>query len=414
MNKLELNKNMEKIIPVNIGQSLSGKYKVVIVNKNDEVVWEQKNWEKNLILNQGMEYVYSTTYTNLMGYAANGTGQRVNSIISGESSASVSSTTLTLIPVGSGLLSLTSSVGGYSSAVAVGDMIKFEDASEVRILEMTNQSASITPTSTITGQPFTIYKTSQIGLQNEIHRSATYFPGDDFCGNTITGNQVKNRRTWDFQYETSSVNYTEIGVGWGNSGNSTIFSRVLLPVSVSIDNGQKMRLMYEMSISAYPSASSPGVPFTASISGWPVSPATDTGGYYNISYFGVSKIGTSGYSYSGELDPYYPNILFISNCSASNSNFSNSFDRTGTSYTWVRSTKSPYVPLSFTLYKTGTFTTSQFNRNDARTIGIGLLDYYGDYYAGDVFCCVFNQNQTKSNIQTLTLSFVWTWGRTLA
>ena len=122
---------------------------------------------------------------------------------------------------------------------------------------------SVLSSPTISSQSFTIWETSQIGLQAEIHRvgPSNFFSGVGYCGTTIVGTTSQNRRTWDFNYETSSVSFTEVGVGWAASGNNTIFSRVLLPSPVTINNAQKMRLIYELDITVSPAISyPPGTP----------------------------------------------------------------------------------------------------------------------------------------------------------
>ena len=86
-NELELvepSKNMT--IPAGVGQGLSGKYKVFVVDKDNNIVWEQKDWHKNLILNQGMDALYGVVYAGVMYYAACGNGTIVNAITSQGSS----------------------------------------------------------------------------------------------------------------------------------------------------------------------------------------------------------------------------------------------------------------------------------------------------------------------------------------
>ena len=85
-------------------------------------------------------------------------------------------------------------------------------------------------------------------------------------------NVTQNRRSWDFNYETSSISVTEVGVGYTYDWpftptlvNSYVFSRVLLPAPVLIASGQKLRVIYELDIAVTPNTGSPGVPFTASI-----------------------------------------------------------------------------------------------------------------------------------------------------
>ena len=122
-----------------VGTALAGKYKVAVLDQNDNVVWEQKDWAKNLILNQGMEALApgslptkGVVFGNVFAVACMGDGARYNSIqvgyVATEGSASCAGSTVTFFPGSSGLTNLTASAGnGYASALEVGDMIKFND-----------------------------------------------------------------------------------------------------------------------------------------------------------------------------------------------------------------------------------------------------------------------------------------------
>ena len=418
MNQVELKNTIN---PTTVGQSLSGRYKIFIIDKDNNIVWEQPDWQKNLILNQGMDAVALYSYADCMNYAAAGNGTNANSVSSGVSSGSVAGSILTLYPSGSGLQNLTDPAGGWSSAVQVGDVIQFNDISQSQVMvsaSVSSQTAVVSPVTsfvTTTTQSFTIWKTSQVGLQGELHRTANFFGGTGYCGTTSVGNVVKNRRTWDFNYETSSVSFTEVGVGWAASGNNTIFSRVLLPTSASIGAGQKMRLIYEMDISIYPNVVSPGVPFTSSIPGWGT-----VYGYQNVGNYLISNIdgggGTTGApvldpaSYSGYVS------IFATDSTTANGNSGVGVDRTGTTNRdSVPTTLSPYIPSSYTIYKNVTFAVNQLTLGNIQTIGLGWTGYNYPYAANsNAFCCVFTAPQVKSNTQTLTLSFIFTWGRVLS
>jgi hypothetical protein len=401
-------------IESHIGQKLAGKYKLAVIDSNNETVWEQPNWQKNLILNQGMDALYNNMYTDVMFYATMGNGTRVNSQYSDNSSGSVTSTTFTLTP-GTGLQNFTQSVGGYNTILEVGDMVKFDDASEVRVLAVSPLSASVTPSSTISLQPFTIFKTSQVGLQNALHyvSNGNYFIGSGYCGSTTVGNVQQTRRTWDFNYETSSVIVTEVGVGWGASP-SNIFSRVVLPYTVSLASAQKLRLIYELDITMLPSGSSPGFPFTGSITGWGTGSLVY--GYYNMAAYYISGVDTNGNALSPAqcpIDPAGTAYVFVSPSSTPNADSGTPIARAVTGWDGAATTTSGYTPFSYTLYKTATFSTSQIVRNDLMSFGI-YQSYNGGTANNNAFSCVMTENQTKTNVQTLTLTFVWNWGRTLA
>ena len=104
---------------------LEGAFKVAVVDaKTDEIVWSQTDWHKNLILNAGMNKIVSTTYAGMFGAGIVGTGTRTNSAPGNNAVVSQTGTTLTLTTDPT-FLAFTQSLGGYSQALEVGDVIVF-------------------------------------------------------------------------------------------------------------------------------------------------------------------------------------------------------------------------------------------------------------------------------------------------
>ena len=446
MNNKELVENpKETMVSTAIGQSLSGKFKTAIINSDGTTAWEQEDWQNNLILNQGMEAVISYTFANCMNLSCGGTGNRANSFYTNVSSASLSSTTVTLTPSGNpltGIQDFTGSVASYTQIAQIGDMVRFDDGTEQRITAVNPLTLTVTPGGSAPLQPLTIWKTSQVGLQslyryacagspgNGTAAGSFWFSGTGYCG-TQTGcglapNVIGLRRTWDFAYETASVIYQEAGVGWTGNGNvynpsfanTQVFSRVLLNPTLSLVAGQKMRLIYELDVSILPYTSSTGgFAMTASITNWPVAPATDLGGFYNAQGYYINGIDTNGNTNGyNPLEAAGTALCFISDASAPCSPSGTQANRAGSrpnTYVGVN-TVDAYVPMSFTIYKNFLFPTSTtFNPASLRTMGIGAQTG-GDPAQANAFIVVFNQNQTKTNTQTLGLSWVWNWGRVLS
>src|SRR5215472_7590495 len=70
---------------------MQGLYKVAVVDSaTGKVVWEMPKFEKNLILNGGMDLVNSTRWADLLLAGICGTGTRPNSYASGATTASQS------------------------------------------------------------------------------------------------------------------------------------------------------------------------------------------------------------------------------------------------------------------------------------------------------------------------------------
>lgn len=425
-----------------IKQTIEGYYRVAVVDgQTNQVVWEQPELEKNLILNQGLDQVYTNYYADLMRFAVAGTGTRLNYLDPAGSMLSQTGTTITLIPTGSGggLNHLTESYGQYSSALTVGDVIKYTTGSggvtEVTVTGVSDLTASVNTSLSISpSQSFTIWKTSQTGLQAEARRAGGFASAGDLitgtswlvgsanCGTTDTSTGRTYYRTYDFQTQSLSATYAEIGVAWsGTTGSATVLSRVVLPSTVFVDVGQRLRVFYQMSVAVAPtsSVSRPNV----TISGWPVSPATNTHGSESVQVLVMSTIssanGESGTTATA-LEPASSGAecaFWISMVSSSLQPFGTAIARTGTSPTaaYANSTKNAYTNGSYTCDKSATITATAWDGTNIASMGFGDNGTStGASATAQAFCFLFEQTQSKTNTQTLSLGYRWTWGRTLS
>ena len=263
-------------------QELRGFYKASVVKSDtNEIVWEQPEWKNNLILNQGMDQIYTSALVDLMTYAVAGLGSRPNSVDGGSSEITQSGANVYL-NVRTGLADFTSATSTYAAAVQVGDMLKYANNSESRVTTVTDAyNLVVTPSYTFTvGQTFDVWKTSQVGIELEASRSTSYLGGSGYCGSTTVGNVVTHRRTYDFPIETSAASYNEAGVAWAAAVSPTnVFSRFLLSPAVEVGIGFKLRIAYDLQSTWLPSTPQYK---TASVGGWPVSPSTNQIGTESI------------------------------------------------------------------------------------------------------------------------------------
>lgn len=424
-----------------IKQTLQGYYRVSVVDgQTNKVIWEQPELQKNLILNQGLDQVYSTYYPELMRFAAAGTGDRSNFLDPAGSTLSQTGTTITLIPTGSGtgLNHLTESYGQYTNAVSVGDVIKYNVGSgsitEVTVTGVSDLTASVNTSLTISpSQSFTIWKTSQTNLQNGVRRAGGVSGADQISGTSYllgstttfysdTGNGRTYFRTYDFQTQSIAETYREIGVAWtGVVGAATIFSRVVLPSSVFVDVGQRLRVFYQLNVTVSPtsSVSRPNV----SISGWPVAPSTNTNGSESIQNLVMSTINVingDSATTATALEPVSSGQecqFWISNVSTALQPFGSAANRTGAApaAATANSTKNAYINGTYTCDKSATIAAAAWDGTNIRSMGFGdggTNTSYGT--SAQAFCFLFEQSQSKANTQTLSLGYRWTWGRTLS
>jgi hypothetical protein len=228
-------------------------------------------------------------------------------------------------------------------------------------------------------------------------------------------------RTYDFSVEVSPTIYNEAAVSWAatiGSGNS-VLNRIVFPLPVTVNASQKLRLYYQLNVMLAPTASAPRPNVT--VTGWPVGPSTNTNGSESIQYlspsYGISSINADGTIYANgnrsALEPSDNNSgIFISTNSASLATYGTGIGR-ATGETWAVNilTNGPYITGSYTLAKTATFSAVSFNASNLRSMGLGAT---GGAASQNYYAFVFDQPQTKTNTQTLTLSFVYSWGRVLA
>lgn len=421
-----------------INGAMVGSYKAMVVDSATGEVVADYGWNKNLILNWGMDLIALNSYGYVTNYCIAGTGSRMNFITGGLSVITQSGNMVTLWPMGAGLQNFSSSVTSsanilyYSHSLQVGDVIVYNNLSKSNVTGVDNAGGLTASVDTSYGvgadnsQSFTIWKTSQTGLQAEKKRTTTYLTGVGNCGSTdSTGSNGKPnvrtyRRTYDFTSESSNVLYTELGTSPVLTANTQTFSRVLLPVPIAISSSFQLRVIYDLQVTF-----TPEIPryITASVSGWPNGTATNTYATESIQKFMVSTINTSGTAVGDGitspkdgtiLDP--SNIVFLTFFTSANSsslaNFGSAIDRTSPSgsYTGLTVQMIPYVTGSYVVYKTSTFGLNTSN-GKIQSFGFGFsspLDVNGQD-----FTVLMNQSQSKVNTQTLSVVYKWAWDRIL-
>lgn len=422
-----------------IGLTLEGFYKVAVVDSiTGKEVWRQPKWEKNLILNQGMDAIASRTPVECFEYGVAGTGVRFNSIQGGQSSGSAINGMFSLLPIGSGIQDFNSTTyGGWVGGVlAPGDIFKMEDGTEVMVSGVGDVSASINTTDTVASQSFVIWKTSQTGLQSEISRSGNgsdglvsgtgYYFGEGMCSTTTSSyHRFHHLRTFDFRTETFTRTYTEVGVAWDRDDSPvpSTFSRMLLLAPLTVSGSQRLRLIYQLNVCYTPESAS--VVVNPPIEGWPVTPATNTTisqsiQGFNWQSFVQSNSGQTAYASYSPLDPSTSGwgcAFFGSTHSASLVTLGTTpINRQVQAYV-TSSVKDPYVPGSYRLTKSATWPKWVMNHTTLRTFGIGNdVDFVDTAYSttGQHFLIRFEQSQSKFDNETLTMRYLWTWNRVLA
>jgi hypothetical protein len=436
-------------------QKMQGKYNVKVVDSKTKEVVKDYGWQPNLILNQGMDSMSLFALAEVTVYGLCGSGSRPNKITSSTSTITQSGNIITLWPEAGGLQNFTSSITAsspyevyYSSSLEAGDWIVYANASRSAVVEVdvAGLSASVSNAYTIesgSNQTFTIWKTSQTGLQKEGKKSSTYLTGVGNCGRTNSSgsggfaNIRTFRRTYDFATESSSSNYTEVGVSMVSTARSGTFSRTLLPVPVTVAVGFQLRLIYDLEVEFGPTALQL---FTASITGWTdtacsgsnqnlyTSDILTTGGATEL-FLALSEPGpdspTGLSSRRSPVDtlsaPVHRSIFFSSVTSSLMPYGSGVARQAGTIYDEaIGAHTSPlYVTGSYTYTKTNFLTLNQANtttQSGIWSIGFsaGGVDYVEGVGTSQVYVLLFHRSQSKANTQVASMSFVYTWDRVFA
>ena len=246
----------------------------------------------------------------------------------------------------------------------------------------------------------------------------TYLTGTPYCGTTITGNLIAMRRTYDFTAEVGTVNYTEVAVGWSNTGLTSIFSRILLSVPVSVTAGQQLRVTYQLQVTVLPSAS---FSKTAIINGWPVAPAASTDGVEAVQFIGLSQVNTGGGTTQVDSgltasEPAQTGTIgvFLSPDATAPAAFGSSVSRSS-GPALISATAAAYIAGTYYVDKSGTFPVGSGNATNWRSMGFGSHSpnlWFAWNSTTMVF--VFTEAQTKLNTHTLTLTWRFSWSRVLS
>ena len=110
-----MNNNTE--IKAGFNHTLEGSFKLSVIDaKTNEIIREQPDFQKNLILNCGMDRIATTEYSDLMWYCFAGTGTRVNNVSGGDATVSQTGTSITLTP-GLYFLGFTDLLSGVFSSI---------------------------------------------------------------------------------------------------------------------------------------------------------------------------------------------------------------------------------------------------------------------------------------------------------
>lgn len=446
MNKLN------KIEPPGIGMMMKGSYKLQVVDaKTDEVV-EDRPWCNNLILNCGMNYLVNDSVASMNSFGIAGSGSRPNRFDSGISAITQSGANVYLYDNSGDITDFTAVTSSYPRVVQYGDVLAYANGSRSIVTALIDaRNITVSPTYSIdlaNSQSFTVWKTSQPGLEKEIRRGgpgitdSSYLVGSSSllgwnCGSQISCSTIVNRRTYNFAEEVLGYTYTEVGVSWTrtrtDNGNSSSFARALVEPPLTVAAGFRLRMTHDLKVTY-----TPWEPrnFTASISGWPTSGSllcTESIQRFPSCASTVDTNGSSGGETTIEpVSRFTTNhgntgggpLSYVNNDSTPLANFSSSAGRVGSQgvSSWIDDVGyqyPTYVTNSFEFYKQTFYTVTNAVSTNIRSLGFG--NFYGGGFGSPVYpwtwvglCLVFDYPQTKTSLQKMYLSWRHSWQRDLS
>ena len=242
----------------NVGtQRCKGLIKVMVVDPVTGKIEQERPWQKNLLLTQGINNLRTYSWVGLNAYMVHGDGNTPTTDDSGAVTASQSGTTVTL--------------SGSLAAVSANKLIRWDTGVEAKIVSGSGTSWEVDRSATVGAGEFTVYRIDQTGLANELGRSNTYVTGAGNCGDTVVGAAVTHLTTYDSAAFGADKNVSEIGFAAVATVASNLNYRILLAGgAITVATGKVLRVIHQQIVTYSPVTNTAIVP---TATGWPVARA---------------------------------------------------------------------------------------------------------------------------------------------
>lgn len=411
-------RSKKRRVPIDHRTSIKGRYKVQVIDVASGKVVEDRPWANNLILDQGMDFLFNTcSYSQASICAKVGTG----------TTPVVRDSGAITVTVAAGVATASANFFEAADAASGGRLLKLDSGEEYYIDTFTDpQNVNVTGPDAAASLA-AIWYVNETGLASETKRTVTYLTGAGNCDSLFVSNEVTFRRTYDFTAEGANINYSELGWTYVNAAGSNLFSRALVAGgTVTVLTGQALRVIYDLVVTVGPTVATPGTP---AITGWPVAPSTTLDGDGIATEFDATVIGTvdtSGLSTSAHAYNVISKAwdTMVDGVGASPLRFANLTTVTTlpafgtaagvTNATGGGASPQSYVLGSFTREWRLSFGAGSANRTDWRSfITNGSNNLAQNLTSLNCYAFRFDENQTKDNLHTLRLDFTYTITRIL-
>jgi hypothetical protein len=269
------------ILPLfNVGVSM--RFKTRIHDVATGKVISERPWQKNLVLNRGLNALARdssagmTCYpSTLTAYAKVGSGNSANSFASGAVTFTQAATTLT-------------ASAGFFTAAMVGALFKWGTGSggnEIYITGFTSSTVVTVGTSATVAVPEvgTVWMVNKTALDTQLYQTNTYQTASGDCGTTVAGATITFKRTYVIGNQASP--YTVNEIGYSPIAGATIAGRAVLSSSDSVGTSNFYVIVIELQLTYSPSAP------TAVVN---VGTGINTAGTAMNEMFAITRVTTAG------------------------------------------------------------------------------------------------------------------------
>lgn len=259
-----------------IQSKISGRFRAHVVSAAGEII-RSTHWQKNLILDSGIDLLYDRRLVAAIAYCVAGTGSTPTRDVPDGDTFSQSGTTVTRA----------SGTDRDFISGDVGKILRFSTGEEAYITGFIDiDNVTVDTSRTVAAATIVLYRVNQTGLAAEVKRSNSYptylwDDGDSSQGYRVNGKDAAVavdadwatgiatiRRSYDFSVESGGpVNYTEIGLSYTATAGNNLFNRIVLAGAVTVANTQLLRVEVEVTMTQANAVSQPTI--ETEIPGWP-------------------------------------------------------------------------------------------------------------------------------------------------
>lgn len=376
--------------------SASIRYKLIVQNP-DGTIAEERPFKRNLILDQGLNYIGNqASWCGCIANAVVGTGTTAVRKDSGATTLSMSASNHCIASA------------GFFAAGDVGAKIKFNSGEEVYITAFnSNTDVTCDQTLTVAAVAGTVWYVAQTGLTAETKRTNSLGTDSGDNGSTWASPTWTHKKTFIFSAEGAPITYNELGWSYTNAAGANLFGRDLITGGIALGVAQQLKVVLNLQVTLSP------------VGGATVWTNTITGGFGGNGHIAVednrcvSRLDTSGNLVTtfASLEPTVatPGIQVATDSTALVADPATGHNLTGNLNAASGTAWAAYTPGNFYRDASVTFAVTEGNSTTLRSLGITISNSNNLGLAR----ILLDANATKDSSHTLQMTWRISWSRTL-